>query len=81
VEIPPPWGDQEVTRGMTPLKYFHDLNFGKYFYIIVILFLIDVIFVAIIMAEISNLDFQKLEMSWGVDIEPAYAMVNIAFGL
>ncbi|CAB3993148.1 Hypothetical predicted protein, partial [Paramuricea clavata] len=51
VEIPPPWGDQEVSRGMTPLKYFHDLNF----------------------------DFQKLEMSWGVDIEPAYAMVNIAF--
>ena len=28
-----------------------------------------------------NLDFQKLEMSWGVDIEPAYTMVNVAFGL
>lgn len=25
-------------------------------------------------------DFQKLELSWGVDIEPAYTMVNIAFG-
>jgi hypothetical protein len=29
----------------------------------------------------SNSDFEKLEMSWGVDIEPAYTMVNVAFGL
>ncbi|XP_028400324.1 protein KIAA0100-like [Dendronephthya gigantea] len=51
IEIPHPWGEQKITRGMTPLKYFHDLKF----------------------------DFEKLEMSWGVDIEPAYTMVNIAF--
>jgi hypothetical protein len=31
VDIPLPWGEQQITRGMTPLKYFHDLNFGKYF--------------------------------------------------
>ena len=88
VEICQPWGNLSVSRGMSPLKYFHDLTFGKFvvrYYghsfwkkQTVSMFWSKVCF--------NNMwffpsDFNKLEMAWGVDIEPAYAMVTIAFGL